>query len=98
MSKKKRQETIKIELDEFDSRTIEFGNGISFSIMKTQNSYITHLNLGRYTKKGNIKTYTKYDSIMDNDKANGEVWIDKQSKKLIGVETFWSEKCKKSLK
>lgn len=51
-----------------------------------------HINLKRYKKPSKtIQTQTLYSSIEQKDKAYTEIWLDKQGKKVVGIEIMWGE-------
>lgn len=51
-----------------------------------------HINLGRYTKnKGDVRTWTLYDSITERHKPYAHIWADYQNNKLIGFEVCWEK-------
>ena len=58
------------------------------SIMDLGKGKRLHINLKRYKKKP-IQTQTLYSSIEQGDKAYTEIWLDKQNKKVVGIEIMW---------
>jgi len=67
------------------------------SIHSYNEQYILHINLGRYTRqlKGckhtGITTHTLYDSFEVGDKPYTSVWLDKQGRKVVGLEVSWKD-------
>ena len=51
-----------------------------------------HINLNRAKRPyKSINTYTLYESIQEKDKKYTELWIDKQSKQVVGISLMWDK-------
>ena len=73
-----------------ENKTSEFKHGDTLiSIYSCEKQHIMRVNLGRYRKDKEVDTYTIYDSIEAGDKPYTSVWLDKQGKKVVGLEVSW---------